>query len=82
MITLGVIEQQKTKKLYQCDMAFSLGIVTILKIWYNTRMESKEWWALGNAPPREKRRDCMIKVIALDGAIFIVIQYYELAALV
>ena len=44
---------------------------------------------LGNAHPkhrlyrpRVKRRDYMIKVIALDGAISIVIRYYELAALV
>ena len=62
-------------------MAFSLGIVTNLKIWYNTRMESKEWRALGNTPARVKRRDCMIKVIALDVAIYNLIQYYELAAL-
>ena len=48
-LQLGVIEQQKTEKLYPCDMAFSLGIVTNLKIWYNTRMKSKEWWALGNS---------------------------------
>ena len=41
----------KTKKLYPSDMAFSLGIVTNVKIWYNTGMKSKEWWALGNAPP-------------------------------
>ncbi len=33
-------------------MAFSLGIVTNLKIWYNTRMKSKERRALGNAPPK------------------------------
>lgn len=32
----------KTKKLYPWDMAFSLGIVTNLKIWYNTKMKSKE----------------------------------------
>ena len=31
-----------TKKLYPCDMAFSLGIVTNVKIWYNTGMKSKE----------------------------------------
>ena len=45
----------KTKKLYPCDMAFSLGIVTNVKIWYNTGMKSKEWWALGNAPPERKK---------------------------
>lgn len=32
----------KTKKLYPSDMAFTLGIVTNVKIWYNTRMNSKE----------------------------------------
>ena len=45
----------KTKKLYQCDMAFSLGIVANLKIWFNTRVKSKEWCSLGNAPPRVKK---------------------------
>ena len=50
-LQLGVIEQQNTKKLYPCDMAFSFGIVINLKIWYNLRMKSKEWWALENAPP-------------------------------
>ena len=44
----------KTKKLYQCDMVFFLGIVANLKIWFNTRMKSKERWALGNVLPWEK----------------------------
>ena len=38
--------------------------------------------ALGFKALRVKRRDCMIKVIALDVAIYNLIQYYELAALV
>ena len=36
-----MIHRRKTKKLYPCDMAFSIGIVTILKICYNMRMKSK-----------------------------------------
>ena len=36
-------------------MAFFIGIVTNLKIWYNIRIKSKERWALGNAPPLEKK---------------------------
>ena len=41
----------KTKKLYPSDMAFSLGIVTNLKILYNTSMKSKD----DDAPSLEKK---------------------------